>query len=146
MAHRTPPESCKKRRRMARSKLTNQQFDIARKKGTEPPAPGGTATTKPTAPTTAFCCGEMLFDTTKYDSGSGVAQFFTQPATTTDGVGSTPTAAIGMYRMEVVCTHSGSAHLSICVSRRPSPDRPALLHQLGVAKLPEPIVVRGRLP
>ncbi|MCA9799892.1 MAG: peptide-methionine (R)-S-oxide reductase MsrB [Cyanobacteria bacterium HKST-UBA06] len=118
MAHRTPPKLQKSDAEW-REQLTNQQFDIARKKGTEPPHTGQYCNHKADGTYHCICCGEMLFDsTTKYDSGSGWPSF-TQPATT-DGVGEVPDSSHGMYRMEVVCTHCG-AHLGHVFPDGPAP-------------------------
>jgi peptide-methionine (R)-S-oxide reductase len=60
-----------------KDKLTDEQFAIARKKGTERAFTGKYYTNKEDGVYKCICCGEPLFTSdTKYDSGSGWPSFY----------------------------------------------------------------------
>ena len=60
-----------------REKLTPEQFNICRGKGTERAFTGKYWDTKTPGTYRCACCGEALFDSdTKYDSGSGWPSFY----------------------------------------------------------------------
>src|SRR3974390_1340784 len=55
-----------------RSKLTDQQYQVTRQKGTEPPFTGEYEATESKGTYVCVCCGQPLFSSeTKYHSGSG---------------------------------------------------------------------------
>ena len=57
--------------------LTEEQFRVTRKHGTEPPFSGGLYDTRDAGIYVCVCCGEALFDSqTKFDSGSGWPSFY----------------------------------------------------------------------
>ncbi len=76
----------------------------------------------------------MLFGSdTKFDSGTGWPSF-TEPAVA-EAVELRPDNGLFMRRTEVICRTCGG-HLGHVFDDGPGPDRPALLHQLGGARLP----------
>ena len=78
----------------------------------------------------------MLFSAdTKFDSGTGWPSF-TEPAVA-EAVELRPDNSLFMRRTEVLCRTCGG-HLGPRLRRRPRPDRPALLHQLGRARSSRP--------
>lgn len=57
--------------------LTPEQYQVCRRKGTEPAFSGKYAFTKDPGVYVCACCGNPLFDSdTKYDSGSGWPSFY----------------------------------------------------------------------
>ena len=57
--------------------LTEEQFRVTRKHGTEPPFSGDLCDTRDAGIYLCVCCGEALFDSlTKFDSGSGWPSFY----------------------------------------------------------------------
>lgn len=102
-----------------RQKLTPEEFDICRKKGTERAFSGEYWDSKREGIYLCRCCGEELFDSvTKYDSGSGWPSFY-QPRT--DGVvDEVRDASHGMVRTEVVCANCG-CHLGHVFPDGPEP-------------------------
>ena len=60
-----------------RDKLTPEEFQVCREKGTERAYTGEYCDSKEEGSYNCRCCGEPLFDsTTKYDSGSGWPSFY----------------------------------------------------------------------
>ena len=60
-----------------RRELTPEQYEVARKAGTERAFTGKYWDTKTPGTYHCVCCGEPLFDSsTKYDSGSGWPSFY----------------------------------------------------------------------
>ena len=99
--------------------LTEEQYRIARKHGTEPAFTGKYWDTKTPGTYRCVCCGEPVFSSqTKYDSGSGWPSFY-EPyrgeAVETDQDGSH-----GMTRTEVHCAKCG-AHLGHVFNDGPQP-------------------------
>lgn len=92
-----------------RKKLTDEQYAVTQKKGTEPPFTGKHLHTDESGMFVCVCCGNRLFESdTKYDSGSGWPSFY-QPA----GDGAIRTeldTSHGMRREEVLCAEC-DAHL-----------------------------------
>jgi peptide-methionine (R)-S-oxide reductase len=85
-----------------RAQLTEEQFAVARRKGTERAFTGKYAKTRDDGTYTCVCCGTPLFDsTTKFDSGTGWPSFF-EPLVR-ENIGVTEDRAYGMVRTEVHC-------------------------------------------
>lgn len=85
-----------------REKLTPEEFEICRKKGTERAFSGAYWDTKAQGTYRCRCCGEALFDSaTKYDSGSGWPSFY--QARDENAVKRVRDISHGMERTEVVC-------------------------------------------
>ena len=99
--------------------LSPQQYEILRRKGTEPPFSGEYVYNKKTGMYRCAGCGAELFGSdTKFDSGTGWPSF-TEPAvakniTTEDDV------SYGMRRTEVNCAHCGG-HLGHVFPDGPGP-------------------------
>jgi peptide-methionine (R)-S-oxide reductase len=89
-----------------RDRLTPEQYEILRRKGTE--ASGSGALLHNTKMGTYSCaaCGIELFDSSvKFDSHSGWPSFYdTKPGAVT----LTPDDSVGMSRVEVTCSNCGS--------------------------------------
>lgn len=99
--------------------LTPQQFQVARRKGTEKAFTGATWNEKKSGTYTCVCCGLPLFSSeTKFESGTGWPSFY-QPIfashvkTKTDRSG-------GTVRVEVMCTRC-NCHLGHVFSDGPPP-------------------------
>lgn len=85
-----------------RAQLSEEQYQVLRRQGTEPAFTG--ALNKSKAPGTYKCagCGAALFHSDhKFESGTGWPSFW-QPATG-DGVVEHRDASLGMIRIEAVC-------------------------------------------
>ena len=89
-----------------RDKLTPEEYQVCREKGTEPPFSGEYNHNHRDGRYLCKCCGETLFDSgRKYDSGSGWPSF-DQPAA--DGViRYEEDTSLGMHRVEVMCERCG---------------------------------------
>ncbi len=60
-----------------RAKLTNEQYHVTRKKGTEPPFTGAYENTETEGTYVCVCCGQPLFASdAKYHSGSGWPSYY----------------------------------------------------------------------
>lgn len=102
-----------------REKLTPEEFDICRKKGTERAFSGAYWDTKAQGTYLCRCCGEALFDSaTKYDSGSGWPSFY--QAADENAVRQVRDTSHGMERTEVVCAKCG-CHLGHLFPDGPQP-------------------------
>jgi peptide-methionine (R)-S-oxide reductase len=92
-----------------RSLLTPEQFDVARKQGTEYAFTGKYHASKERGVYTCACCDTDLFNsTTKFDSGTGWPSF-NAPLSPLNILSHTDTSG-GMVRTEVLCARWG-AHL-----------------------------------
>ena len=90
-----------------RSKLTPEQYDILRRRGTEPPFSGEYVYAKDKGTYQCAACGADLFSSdTKFDSGTGWPSF-TEPATAA-AVDLVEDRSHGMLRTEVNCKRCGS--------------------------------------
>jgi peptide-methionine (R)-S-oxide reductase len=102
-----------------REQLTDEQFRIARKKGTERAFTGAYWNLKDDGTYECVCCGQPLFDSnTKFDSGTGWPSFW-QPVNA-ENVGEVPDNGWFMRRTEVICNHCG-AHLGHVFDDGPEP-------------------------
>jgi len=99
--------------------LTPEQFEICRKKGTEPPFTGRYADCKKAGVYTCACCGQPLFDSKmKYNSGSGWPSFWAP--IDEEAVAKAFDGSHGMGRIEVVCS-ACDAHLGHVFDDGPEP-------------------------
>jgi len=99
--------------------LTPEQYNVARRKGTEPAFSGKYWDHHEKGIYNCVCCGNPLFDSeTKYDSGTGWPSFY-QPVSQ-DSVKTEPDNSYGMRRTEVVCSQCG-AHLGHVFDDGPQP-------------------------
>ena len=102
-----------------RDKLTPQEYQVCREKGTERPFTGEYWNTKEHGVYNCRCCGEPLFlSDSKFDSGCGWPSFF-QPATG-DVILEEQDRSHGMLRTEVMCKACG-AHLGHVFEDGPAP-------------------------
>ncbi|MFN8577628.1 MAG: peptide-methionine (R)-S-oxide reductase MsrB [Candidatus Sericytochromatia bacterium] len=102
-----------------KDKLTEEQFAIARKKGTERAFTGKYYTNKEEGTYKCICCGEPLFSSeTKYDSGSGWPSFY-QPIED-NKISEETDKTHFMVRTEIMCNKCG-AHLGHVFEDGPKP-------------------------
>lgn len=102
-----------------RNELTPEQYEVLRKKGTEPPFTGKYVHTKEDGAYRCAACGAELFGSdTKFDSGTGWPSF-TEPAVA-ENIELRPDDSLFMRRTEVVCRRCGS-HLGHVFDDGPGP-------------------------
>jgi peptide-methionine (R)-S-oxide reductase len=102
-----------------KKQLTPQQFQVARKAGTEPAFTGEYWNTKQAGTFACVCCGQPLFESaTKFDSGTGWPSFW-QPLDPTAVIEHTD-SSYGMRRTEVRCARC-EAHLGHVFEDGPKP-------------------------
>jgi peptide-methionine (R)-S-oxide reductase len=102
-----------------RESLTPQQYEVCRRKGTEPAFTGAYHAVKDPGLYRCVCCGEPLFKSSeKFDSGTGWPSFW-QPAAP-DAVATEEDLSHGMRRTEVMCAQCG-AHLGHVFPDGPRP-------------------------
>lgn len=102
-----------------RRKLTPQQYEICRNKGTEPPFSGAYAHCQTPGVYACVCCGAPLFDSaSKFDSGTGWPSFWEPMDPET--VAESQDNSHGMRRVEVTCKNCG-AHLGHVFPDGPQP-------------------------
>jgi peptide-methionine (R)-S-oxide reductase len=103
-----------------KERLSPQQYDILRRKGTEPPFSGDYVYNKATGMYRCAGCGADLFDSnTKFDSGTGWPSF-TEPAVAKNIV-TVDDFSYGMRRVEVNCARCGG-HLGHVFPDGPGPE------------------------
>ncbi len=101
-----------------REQLSEEQFAVCRKKGTERAFSGSYNDCKQSGSYHCVCCGNELFSsTTKFDSGSGWPSFY---APMDDATETETDSSYGMRRTEVLCS-SCDAHLGHVFEDGPEP-------------------------
>ncbi len=99
--------------------LTEDQYDVCRKRGTERPFTGEYTDCKKQGLYCCVCCGESLFTSeAKFDSGCGWPSF--SVAEDPDQVVESEDTSHGMLRTEVICA-SCDAHLGHVFEDGPAP-------------------------
>jgi peptide-methionine (R)-S-oxide reductase len=102
-----------------REQLSPTQFEVLRRKGTEPPFTGEYVNTKDGGMYRCAACGTELFGSdTKFDSGTGWPSF-TEPAVA-EAVELHDDFSHGMHRTEVTCRACGG-HLGHVFPDGPGP-------------------------
>ncbi len=102
-----------------REKLTPEQYEITRNKGTEPAFTGKYWNSKEKGTYTCVCCGAPLFSSdTKFESGTGWPSFY-QPADA-NNVATEEDRSHFMRRTEVKCARC-EAHLGHVFPDGPKP-------------------------
>jgi len=102
-----------------RSKLTDEQFHVTRRKGTEPPFSGEYEDTETPGTYVCVCCGQPLFSSdAKYHSGSGWPSYW-QPIAA-ENVEMERDTSHGMTRTEVMCSRC-DGHLGHVFEDGPQP-------------------------
>lgn len=102
-----------------RAKLTEDQYHVTRKKGTEPPFTGEYDDTETSGTYVCVCCGQPLFSSdAKFHSGSGWPSYY-QPIAA-ENVEMERDVAHGMVRTEVLCSRC-DAHLGHVFDDGPHP-------------------------
>jgi peptide-methionine (R)-S-oxide reductase len=102
-----------------RARLTPEQYEVTRRKGTEPAFTGKYWDAKDEGVYKCACCGEPLFSSeTKFDSGTGWPSFY-EPADKAK-VRTEEDRSYGMVRTEVECANCG-AHLGHLFPDGPRP-------------------------
>lgn len=102
-----------------RKQLTPEEFEITRRKGTEPPFDNKYWNEKRPGTYSCKCCGQPLFDSsTKFDSGTGWPSF-TQPVDP-ENVETEQDLSGGRVRTEVHCSRC-DCHLGHVFEDGPAP-------------------------
>ena len=102
-----------------RETLTEEQFRVARQKGTERAFTGAYWNEKGKGLYRCVCCGQPLFHSdTKFDSGTGWPSYHSPAAS--DAVVEESDTSLGMVRTEVVCSRC-DAHLGHVFPDGPAP-------------------------
>jgi peptide-methionine (R)-S-oxide reductase len=102
-----------------KDKLTPEQFDICRNKGTEKPFTGEYTHCTKQGVYQCVCCGNALFDSkAKYDSGSGWPSF--GDTLNADNIHQIVDGSLGVSRVEITCKECGS-HLGHVFEDGPQP-------------------------
>ena len=103
-----------------KQKLSPEQFEVLRKKGTEPSFTGKFWNSKNDGMYHCAGCGAQLFSSdTKFDSGTGWPSF--SDAAKSDAVELKKDASHGMQRTEVICKKCGG-HLGHLFDDGPGPE------------------------
>ena len=112
-------ENIKKTDAEWRSELSDEQYHVTRKRGTERAFTGKYYETKDPGTYTCVCYGQELFSSdTKYESGTGWPSFYA-PASK-DSIATREDNEYGMRRTEVVCSRC-DAHLGHVFPDGPRP-------------------------
>lgn len=114
-----PPRKVEKSEAEWKEVLTDEQFRVTRKKGTEQPHSGQYCESHEPGLYACVCCGTELFDSTeKFESGSGWPSF-TEPVRD-NVVRYKVDKSLGMNRVEVLCNVC-NAHLGHVFPDGPDP-------------------------
>ena len=106
-----------------KQKLTPEQYQVLREKGTEAPFTGALLHNEKGGDYTCAACGQVLFkSSTKFDSGSGWPSFYDAVK---GSVQLTDDTSLGMTRTEVTCSNCGGhlGHLFHDAIDQPTGDR-----------------------
>ncbi len=99
--------------------LTEEQYDVCWRKGTEPPFAGKYWNNHEEGVYKCVCCGNELFSSkTKYDSGTGWPSFW--ESLKQENIRTETDYSHGMVRTEVLCGKCG-AHLGHVFDDGPAP-------------------------
>ena len=99
--------------------LSDEAFEVTRKKATEAPFSGEYNSNYATGVYLCTCCNKKLFDSsTKFDSGSGWPSFYAPVSS--DSIEEHQDNSYGMIRTEVTCSSCG-AHLGHVFDDGPQP-------------------------
>jgi peptide-methionine (R)-S-oxide reductase len=99
--------------------LTPEQYQVARRKGTEPAFSGKYWDHHEDGTYKCVCCGTPLFDSkTKYESGTGWPSFSAPVAS--ENIQTETDTSFGMRRVEAMCSKCG-AHLGHVFDDGPKP-------------------------
>jgi peptide-methionine (R)-S-oxide reductase len=102
-----------------REQLTQEQYEITRKKGTEAAFTGKYWDFKGEGRYKCVCCGNELFNSeTKFDSGCGWPSFYASVAE--ENIETATDRSLGRTRTEVLCSKCG-AHLGHVFEDGPEP-------------------------
>ncbi len=102
-----------------RQQLTPEQYEVTRRKATEPPFTGEYHDCKEEGVYQCMCCGNDLFDSeTKFDSGTGWPSFYRPIAE--ENVTTEADKGLFTQRTEVLCNECG-AHLGHVFNDGPKP-------------------------
>ena len=102
-----------------KDKLTEEQFEVTRRKATEKPFTGKYWNTFDEGSYICICCGIELFSsTTKYDAGCGWPSFWN--AIDSEKIKTEEDLSLGMRRIEVMCSNC-DAHLGHVFPDGPEP-------------------------
>ena len=115
------PEKLRKTEDEWRKKLTAEQYEITRQRGTEPAYRGKYWDCKDEGTYRCICCGNELFHSdAKFESGTGWPSF--SSAAEPDRIATTEDRSHGMRRTEVTCSRC-DAHLGHVFDDGPKPTR-----------------------